>query len=243
MRDGISSKPGSTRPRIARLYRAINKEVKKEVGKAKESWIQVKCNSMESSLRSNNTKVKELTQQKSSRLTCIEDASGTLLSEKPAIAKRWHEYCSELYSYQITAEQEALQEVKDKTADQVEEDPEILESEVAAALKSLKHGKSPGIDNIPIELSSESVVKAYTRICNHVFKTGNWPKDWTTSIVVSLPKKGNLWKCNNYRTISLISHPSMILLKVILKHLQPQHLQPSYPRNKPDFGKADPQQT
>jgi hypothetical protein len=47
-------------------------------------------------------------------------------------------------------------------------------------------------------------------------------KDWTTSIVVPLPKKGKLRKCNNYRTIGLISHPSKIRLKVILKRLQSQ---------------------
>ena len=68
----------------------------------------------------------------------------------------------------------------------------------------------------------ESVVKAYTGICNHVFETGNWPKEWTASIVIPLPKKGNLRKCNNYRIISLIRHPSKILLKVIVERLQPQ---------------------
>ncbi|XP_064622635.1 uncharacterized protein LOC135484871 [Lineus longissimus] len=124
--------------------------------------------------------VKELTQQKQRRLTCIDDADGNLLAEKPDITKRWHEYCSELYNYQITAEQEVLQELKDKTTEQVDPDPEILESEVEAALKSLKLGKSPGIDNIPTELlasGGETVIKAYTRISNQVFRTGNWPKD------------------------------------------------------------------
>ena len=35
-----------------------------------------------------------------------------------------------------------------------------------------------------------------------------------------LPKKGNLKNCENYRTISLISHPSKIMLKIILKRIQ-----------------------
>jgi hypothetical protein len=76
--------------------------------------------------------------------------------------------------------------------------------------------RSPGIDNIELLSSGgESVVKAYTRICNHVFKTGNWPNDWTTSIVVPLPKKGYLRKCNNYRTISLISHQARFNFRVL----------------------------
>ncbi|WP_295513888.1 reverse transcriptase family protein, partial [Thiolapillus sp.] len=45
---------------------------------------------------------------------------------------------------------------------------------------------------------------------------------WTQSLVVTLPKKGNLQQCQNYRTISLISHPSKVMLKIILNRLKPQ---------------------
>ncbi|CAH1240999.1 Hypp6277 [Branchiostoma lanceolatum] len=158
--------------------------------------------------------------------TCIEDDDGNLLTTKPDILRRWKTYCQELYNYQLTAEEEVLEELKSTTC-QLQEDvaPDILESEVVAAIKALKLGKSPGIDNVPGELlkaGGETVARLYTRICNHVFKTGKWPKAWTTSVVIPLPKKGNLKKCPNYRTISLISHPSKILLKVILNRLQPQ---------------------
>ena len=40
--------------------------------------------------------------------------------------------------------------------------------------------------------------------------------------VITLPKKGNLQLCQNYRTISLIIHPSNVMLKVILNRLQLQ---------------------
>ena len=42
------------------------------------------------------------------------------------------------------------------------------------------------------------------------------------SIVTTLPKKGNLQHCHNYRTISLISHPNKVMLKIILNRLKPQ---------------------
>ena len=41
-------------------------------------------------------------------------------------------------------------------------------------------------------------------------------------MIITLPKKGNLQMCNNYRTISLISHPSKVMLKVLLNRLKPQ---------------------
>ena len=36
------------------------------------------------------------------------------------------------------------------------------------------------------------------------------------------PKKGNLQQCKNYRTVSLVSHPSKVMLKIILNRLKPQ---------------------
>ena len=39
---------------------------------------------------------------------------------------------------------------------------------------------------------------------------------------MTLPKKGNMQQCQNYRTISLISHPRKVMLKIILNGLKPQ---------------------
>ena len=41
-------------------------------------------------------------------------------------------------------------------------------------------------------------------------------------MVITLPKKGNLQQCQNFRAISLISHPSKVMLKIILKRLKPK---------------------
>ena len=48
------------------------------------------------------------------------------------------------------------------------------------------------------------------------------PTPWTQSLVITLPKKGNLQQCQNYPTISLISHPSKVVLKIIRSRLKPQ---------------------
>ena len=94
-----------------------------------------------------------------------------------------------------------------------------------AAVQSLKKGKSAGVDNIPAELvqaGGEDVITALTTICNRIWQTGEWPTPWTQSLIITLPKKGNLQQCQNYRTISLFSHPSKVVLKVILNRLKPQ---------------------
>ena len=94
-----------------------------------------------------------------------------------------------------------------------------------AAVQSLKKGKSAGVNNIPAELiqaSGEDVITSLTTICNKIWQTGKWPSSWTQSLVITLPKKGNLQRCQNYRTINLISHPSKVMLKIILNRLKPQ---------------------
>ncbi len=66
------------------------------------------------------------------------------------------------------------------------------------------------------------MITALTTICNKIWQTGEWPTPWTQSLIITLPKKGNLRLCQNYRTISLISHPSKVMLKIILNRLKPQ---------------------
>ena len=103
----------------------------------------------------------------------------------------------------------------------------ILREEVEAAVKSLKTDKSTGVDNIPLELvqaGGEAMIDMLFIICKKIWQTGEWPTpwSWTQSVIITLPKKGNLQLCQNYRTISLISHPSKAMLRILLNRLKPQ---------------------
>ena len=94
-----------------------------------------------------------------------------------------------------------------------------------AAIQSFKKWKSAGVENIKAELvqaGGKDEINALTTICNEILQTGERPTPLTQSFVITLPKKGNLQQCQNYRTISLISHPSKAILKIILNRLKPQ---------------------
>ena len=66
------------------------------------------------------------------------------------------------------------------------------------------------------------MISILTIICNKIWGNGEWPTPWTKSMIITLLKKANLEICNNYRTISLISHPSKVIFKVLLNRLKPQ---------------------
>ena len=101
----------------------------------------------------------------------------------------------------------------------------ILWEEVEAAAESMKKGKSAGVDNFQSELvqaGGEAMIDMLLIICNKIWQTGEWPTPWTQSLIITLPKKGNLQLCQNCRTVSLISHPSKVMLRMLLSRLKPQ---------------------
>ena len=53
-----------------------------------------------------------------------------------------------------------------------------------------------------------------------IWKTKEWPKEWTQSLIIFLLKKGNFKQCQGYRTMSLISHSRKIKLRVTLNRLK-----------------------
>ena len=57
-------------------------------------------------------------------------------------------------------------------------------------------------------------------ICQQIWKTQQWPKDWKRSVFIPIPKKGNVKECSNYHTIALISHASKVMLKILQARLQ-----------------------
>ena len=73
-----------------------------------------------------------------------------------------------------------------------------------------------------VQAGGEDVITALTTICIRIWQTGEWPNQWTQSLVINLSNKGNLHQCQNYRTISLISHPSKVIGIIILNRLKPK---------------------
>ena len=136
------------------------------------------------------------------------------------ILNRWTEYCSDLYNYETEGAQYPI--VLDCPQIPDAKHHPFLREEMGAAVKALKIGKSAGVDNIPAELvqaGGEAMTDILTTMCNKIWKTGEWPTTWTQSLVITFPKKGNFQLCQNYRTISLISHPSKVMLTIILNRL------------------------
>ena len=98
-----------------------------------------------------------------------------------------------------------------------------MECEVKWALGRITTNKVSGGDGIPVELFQilkDDAVKVLHSICQHIWKTQQWPQDWKRSVFIPIPKKGNTKECSNYHTIALISHASKVMLKTLQARLQ-----------------------
>ena len=78
----------------AKEYRKANRRIQKSVKKAKDDWIDVQCEEIETCLNKNNSKraykmVKDLTSEKQGRSSAIQDKSGKCLTEEKDILSRW----------------------------------------------------------------------------------------------------------------------------------------------------------
>ena len=140
------------------------------------------------------------------KMGTIEDRNGLDLTEAEDIKKRWQECTEELYKKDLHNPDN-----HDSVITHLE--PVILECEVKCTLESITMNKASGGDGIPVELFQilkDDTVKVLHSICQHIWKTQQWPQDWKRSLFIPIPKKGNAKECSNYHTIALISHASIV---------------------------------
>ena len=133
------------------------------------------------------------------------------LTEAEDIKKRWQESTEELYKKDLYN--------PDNHEDMITHlETDILDCEVKWALESITMNKASGGDEIPVELFQilkDNAVKVLLSICQQIWKTQQWPQDWKRSVFIPFPNKGNTKEYSNYCTITLISHASKVMIKIL----------------------------
>ena len=90
---------------------------------------------------------------------------------------------------------------------------------MVVALKKMKHRKTVGPDDIPIEvwkILGETGLAWLIDFFNRILKTKKMPNEWQKSTLVHIYKnKGDAQKCMNYKGIKLMSHTMKLWERVI----------------------------
>ena len=99
----------------------------------------------------------------------------------------------------------------------------VIRSEFDVALYDLKQNKAPGIDNITAELlqcASMKIKDAFYQLTQDIYEKGDVPDDYCKSIIVTIPKKSGSNSCEQFRTLTLLTHVSKILTKIINRRIE-----------------------
>uniref|UniRef100_H3A382 Reverse transcriptase domain-containing protein n=1 Tax=Latimeria chalumnae TaxID=7897 RepID=H3A382_LATCH len=193
-------------------YKRLKREVQRKCRRDKEEWIAEQCKELEEAHQKGNTwklfqKLRSLSKKPRMNQSSIKDANGLVLTETQDTKEYLINLFKKLVGKQVT---EAL------TLDKEELEPEPIIREVQNVIVQLKCRKAPGVDEIPAELlkaSGEFGVSMFHQLCCRIWKSVQWPEEWFL-------KGGDSTDCNNYRTISLISHASKVLLTIIVNCLK-----------------------
>ena len=149
----------------------------------------------------------------------VKDKNGNLLTTEKEQEARWAEHFQEMLNRQPPDQIIDIPE----TENDLEVNTEIpTTDEIVTAIKSLKNGKSPGLDNLNAELFKADpgiAASVFLPLIQSIWSSNRIPDDWCKGSIIKIPKKGALNNCNNWRGITLLSIPSKILAKIVINRI------------------------
>ena len=119
------------------------------------------------------------------KMVTIKDKNVKNLAEAEDIKKRWQEYTEELHK-------KDLHDPDKHNGVITHLEPDILECEVKWSLESITTNKASGGDVIPVELFqilNDDAEKVLHLLCQQIWKTQQWPKDWKRSVSFQFQRK------------------------------------------------------
>ena len=201
-------------------YSHLNAEFQRIARKDKKAFLSEQCKEIEENNRRKISdlfkKIRDTNGIFHAKMGSIKDRNGMDLKEVEDIKKRWQVYAEELYKKDLND-----LDNHDGMINHLE--PDILDCEVKWSLGSIAMNKASGDDGIPaelLEILKDDAVKVLHSICQQIWKAHQWRQGCKMSVFIPISKKGNANKCSNFHTITLISHSSKVMLRILQARLQ-----------------------
>ena len=194
-------------------YKMYRNLVNREAKKAKEEWLNNICKDIDACLEKGLSDkvyqiIKRFFREYKDKATILRGTDGKIIVEGKKKLKVWKQYIEKLYRND-SSRHAGQWIVEDEDAAQENKGQPILKEEFGTALKELKQNKATGIDNISGEMlkAMEGQGKeTLFKIIYDTYENGLVPKDFEKCLMIPFPKKKKSEKCEDHRTISLITH-------------------------------------
>ena len=99
-----------------------------------------------------------------------------------------------------------------------------MDQEIRDIIETIPKNKATGCDQIPIELIQclgEDGKQVIVDLVQKIYNDEELPPDFVNNIFILLPKSSKAVRCEDHRTISLISHTAKIVLNLIKNRIAP----------------------
>ena len=137
-----------------------------------------------------------------------------IIMEQDMFLERWHEYISTLNDDTRGGIPLISNDTKLSP---------ITRTDIEYALKGMSMRKTPGPDGITTEMlvaAGGRGVTEITNLANMIYSDGRFPEQMFKSILITLPKVMGTARCEKHPTVSLLSHVTKLVLRVIMNRIR-----------------------
>ena len=210
-------------------FRKRQRAVKKAVCKAKEDWICRVASEGEAAVKDGRARwdcIRRLQQthagRRPTRPTAILKEDGVLTQGEKEVAARWYQHFMKVRNIQSEYRDGTIRDMP-QLSSLLELDLLPTEEELSEALSKLKVRRAGGKSDILPELilyGGPYLWDRVLKIMEQMWEDGKVVKDWQDALVVPIPKKGDLRKCDNWRGISLLDVVGKIMARIVKERLE-----------------------
>ena len=223
----VENERGDTKQKedLTRKYREMKNHAKKVVARARQEAEQRLYESIENDRGRKQiyrlAKAREREEKDVVAPQGIRNRDGVVVTSQQLVLSAWKAYFQDLLNREGHRVCEMPCSVR-----RAEEEKEVKEEEVMAALKKMKTGKSAGKDEITIEMmraAGKAGVGWLTRLFNLCYGQGEIPEDWRLGMIVPIWKgKGSRQDPEKYRGITILSQVLKVMERIIDRRLRAQ---------------------
>ena len=212
-------------------FRSARAEARQAVRTAKNAWFQTEAEEAQKGRFSGKRVWKCIRDMQSgrrgllpTRSSCIRNEDGNFCTTLPEQHQRWHRHFSKVLNVMSDFDMSELEKVRQRpTKEEIATKPTM--EELKAALAKLKNGKAGGSSRILPEMVKAGGCRMdfltfLLDLVHTVWEEQRVPRDWSDAILIPIPKKGDLSRCDNWRGISLLEVVGKVMARILQERLQ-----------------------
>jgi len=198
---------------------SVRRDASRHFRNKKKAYLTAKIEELETNNKINKIRdlyrdINDMKKGYQARTSIVKDERDDLVADSHSIMARWRNYFSQILNVHGVSN---VRQAEIHTAEPVVPEPSALEVELA--IEKLKSHKSPGIDQIPVEMikaGGSTIRCAIHKLIIAILVKEELTGERKESIIVTIHKMGDKTDCNNYRGISLLPTTYNILSNILL---------------------------